>query len=38
MKDFHSPIELNEKQKKLIPGTSINKQCMEALKELNIVL
>ena len=38
MKDFLSPIELNEKQRKLIPGTFINNQCVEALKELNIVL
>ena len=38
MKNFLSPIELNEKQRKLIPGAFINKQCVEALKELNIVL
>lgn len=38
MKDFLSPIELNEKQRKLIPGSVINNQCLEALKELNIVL
>lgn len=38
MKDFLSPIELNEKQRKLIPGTFINNQCVEALKELNIAL
>ena len=38
LKDFLSPIELNEKQRKLILGTFINNQCVEALKELNIVL
>ena len=38
MKDFLSPIELDERKKKLIPGTFINDQCMEALKELNIIL
>lgn len=38
MKDFFSPIQLNEKQRKLIPGTFINNQCMESLKELNIVI
>lgn len=37
-KDFLSTIELSEKQKKLIPGTYMNNQCVEALKELNIVL
>ena len=38
MKDFFITIKLSEKQKKLIPGTYINKQCIEALKELNIVI
>ena len=36
MKDFTSIIELKENQRKLIPGTFINSQCIEALKELNI--
>ena len=36
MKDFTSIIELRENQRKLIPGTFINSQCIEALKELNI--
>lgn len=36
--DFFSRIELSEKQKKLIPGASINSQCVEALKELNIIV
>lgn len=38
MKDFFSPVKLNEKQRKLIPGMFINNQCIESLKELNIVL
>lgn len=38
MKDFLLPIKLNEKQRKLIPGTFINNQCVESLKELNIVI
>ena len=37
MKDFTSIIELKENQRKLIPGTCINSQCIEALKELNII-
>lgn len=37
MKDFLSPIVLTNEQKKLIPGTFINEQCAEALKELKIV-
>lgn len=37
MKDFTSTIELKENQRKLIPGTCINSQCIEALKELNII-
>lgn len=35
--DFTSMIKLNEKQRKLIPGACINSQCIESLKELNIV-
>ncbi len=37
MKDFTSIIELKENQRKLIPGTCINSQCIEALKDLNII-
>ena len=36
-KDFFATIELSEGQKELIPGTHINNECAEALKELNIV-
>jgi hypothetical protein len=35
--DFTSMIKLNKKQRKLIPGARINSQCIESLKELNIV-
>lgn len=37
-KDFLSTIELSTRQKKLIPGTHINDECVEALKELHIVV
>ncbi len=36
--DFLSTIQLSEEQKKFIPGMYINHECVEALKELNIVL
>lgn len=37
-KDFFSVIKLSERQRNLIPGSYINKECAEALKELNIIL
>lgn len=36
--DFDSEIVLDEKQKQLIPGDFINYECVESLKELNILL
>ena len=36
--DFALTIELSEKQRRLIPGDFINSQCIEALRELNIVI
>lgn len=36
IKCFAAKIELNREQKSLIPGDVINRECIEALKELNI--
>ena len=35
-RDFAAKLILSEKQKKLIPGASINSECIESLMELNI--
>lgn len=38
LESFASVVELSEKQKLCIPGASINEECVEALRELNIII